>query len=407
MQEVQLRNVSKVASWATLGGVVLALGAVVSAVVVAIPSADCPGLGPEPVQPKSGAVPDGGFLRLSAGGTESCAQARSGQLWCWGRGEGLSRRPQLLPLGERVPFEVLAVHELGFCTVDSAHVARCERRLGSEIDSELVPWFELPHIRRVVLGARHGCALGDDDSLWCFGYNDAGQLPGFTPGSWSGTPVRVLSGVSDVALGARHTCVVTRSGQVRCWGDNSSGQSGREDAAPLELPGAAQQLALGDSHSCALLLDGQVFCWGRDLIDQRGPYAKVRGPHAIGLSGGASALASSENTTCALLGPDRLSCWGQTYGCALGDYFCSTHDSTTPRSLRVPGEATALALGDQHACVLLRSGNVACVGSNRESQLGSVLPFAPVTHSAFHSVGCDTEAWEKPPGWPELLPLIW
>ncbi len=365
----------------------------------------CKGRGPEPTQPKSGPVPGGGFVWIAAGGSESCAQTKTGELWCWGAGHAPVR--QTGPAnGAGAPYQQFAVHELGRCGIDGAHVLHCDRISSAPV----IGWITLPKARKVVLGKRHGCVIRDDSSLWCFGPNDAHQVDA-TTSAWVDQPVRVSGAVKDVALGIRHTCALLDSGKVQCWGNNDDRQTGPvvQDELPQEvlLPGPATQVAVGDTQSCALLNDGSVFCWGRDPVDASKIYGPRTSPMRLVLEAKATQLASSERTGCAMIGNRTLKCWGDSYRCALRDYYCFPSEDPPFRQLGAPAPATQLVVADEHSCVLLESGDIACAGSQDKKQLGNVLPFVSATHYSHHAESCNTEVWEEPPGWPDLLPIIW
>lgn len=389
--------------WLTLGAFAVGLVGVVGIGLFFAASDNCPGLPPEPAQPKRGAVPGGGFTWIAAGGSETCAQTKTGDLWCWGRGS--TPAVQVGPAnGAGAPYEQFAVHDLGRCGIGADHVLHCDRTSSASV----VGWLTLPGSRKVVLGKQHGCVIKDDHSLWCFGTNNAHQVAATTE-PWIDQPVRVGEGVQDVALGAEHTCALLDTGKARCWGSNAKGQLGPAadgDLAPQEPPlhGAATSLAVGDTRSCALLADGSVTCWGSDRQNADKYYEKSP-PARITLDGRATQLGSSELTGCVLLSPGNLTCWGQNYACAYRDYYCFVGDNPKARFLPVPGEAVQLVVADEHSCVLLRSGDIACVGSNDNNRLGRVLPFVETTHYSHHSEMCNTQAWEEPPGWPNLLPV--
>ena len=91
--------------------------------------------------------------------------------------------------------------------------------------------------KAIVTGVRHTCALLDDNSLKCWGFNMAGELGlGDTTnrGASSGdygmaalAPVDVGSRtISQLVTGAFHPCVLFDTGAVACWGDNQYGQLG-------------------------------------------------------------------------------------------------------------------------------------------------------------------------------------
>ena len=92
--------------------------------------------------------------------------------------------------------------------------------------------------RAIAAGASHTCALLDDFSVKCWGYNIHGEL-GIGTSSNRGDdetlgddlPLVALGSlpVSRLAVGANHACAIQAAG-VRCWGLNDSGRFGSGDS---------------------------------------------------------------------------------------------------------------------------------------------------------------------------------
>ena len=83
-------------------------------------------------------------------------------------------------------------------------------------------------VKAVALGQSHTCAILSDDSLSCWGKNTYGQLGvGDTTDRNSPTAVSLGSStVKAVALGGSHTCAILNDDSVKCWGYNYYGQLG-------------------------------------------------------------------------------------------------------------------------------------------------------------------------------------
>jgi len=141
----------------------------------------------------------------------------------------------------------------------------------------------------VVAGARHACALLVDDTVYCWGSGEFGQLGygstediGDDEPPTSRGPVDVGEPVAELVAGAFHTCAGLRSGGVRCWGSGGLGQLGygsTEDIGDDEVPasagdvpldGVVVQLATGSRHTCAVLSGGRLRCWGDGREGQLG-----------------------------------------------------------------------------------------------------------------------------------------
>ena len=75
--------------------------------------------------------------------------------------------------------------------------------------------------------SEHTCSISDDRELYCWGYNNNGQLGqgntgniGDSAGEMSAlNPVDIVGKSKIVAVGTDTTCTVTTSNHVYCWGD--------------------------------------------------------------------------------------------------------------------------------------------------------------------------------------------
>ena len=138
-------------------------------------------------------------------------------------------------------------------------------------------------------GKFHACAILDNATVKCWGWNVNGQLgQGDTANRGDGAnemgdnlpAVALGTGRTAVAIsaGAVHDCALLDNATVKCWGANFSGQLGRGDTAnrgdnpnemgdnllPVDLGTGRSAVAVttGNGHSCARLDDGSLKCWG-------------------------------------------------------------------------------------------------------------------------------------------------
>ena len=142
-------------------------------------------------------------------------------------------------------------------------------------------------VREVAVATSHACAVLTDNTLKCWGVNNKGQLgqddlvDRQTKATMGDSLAPIDLGVGrtarSVAVNNSVTCAVLENGSVKCWGYNAAGQLGKGDT--IDVGGAAgdmaalklldlgvgrkaKQLALAGSTSCALLDDGRIVCWG-------------------------------------------------------------------------------------------------------------------------------------------------
>lgn len=205
----------------------------------------------------------------------------------------------------------------------------------------------------IAFGEAHGCARLADGSVRCWGSNESGQLgvAGLTGDSAKPVAVPGVSGATHIAAGGVETCAVTASG-LRCWG-------GARLAPPAGLQATA--VAVGAQHACAIGRDRTVTCWGDDAHHQLGGGGKVKGLDAV------DEIAAAGDTTCARRG-GKVLCWGGNAAAQLGDP--SMADRAEPRAIDGVDDATAIALGAQHACALRAGGQVVCWGGSDRGPFG-------------------------------------
>lgn len=209
-------------------------------------------------------------------------------------------------------------------------------------------------------GGYHGCAVGADGSLQCWGGNDYEQLGGAATEtcSYEGTdygcqqtPIRV-DGFGpgevvavDVALGQSHTCVLDDRGGVHCFGRNAFGQLGGgvvgDHFAGTVTPftSGVRAIDAGQYHTCALLDDGRLSCWGNNdqgQLGTNGPFSSITPTDVIGLDD-VVAFSCGDVHTCAIEGDGAVYCWGQSERGRLGDGNVAASPVPVPVRVRVGG----------------------------------------------------------------------
>lgn len=187
-----------------------------------------------------------------------------------------------------------------------------------------------------------------------------------------------FDGVRQVAAGYAHTCALTSTGGVKCWGHRSAVGDGIASTANMPVAvdvvglfGGVSAIAAGASHNCALLETGAVKCWGRNDNGQLGNNSVVlqRAPiDLIGLSNDASALALGSNHTCVLLNSGNVKCSGANNHGQLGDE--TTLEKWVLGDVTGLSDLVAISAGAAHTCAITNIGGVKCWGWNGYGQLG-------------------------------------
>jgi alpha-tubulin suppressor-like RCC1 family protein len=276
-------------------------------------------------------------VKLSAGGGETCAVTRAGELWCWGNYRWLAATSVLSGKPEEEPFRI----DAGGIVTD------------------------------VSVGFFHTCFLVNDGTVKCWGssrYGEAGLLarePCDYGGSCIASPqVVVAAGATAISAGESHTCALV-SGRVQCGGPwpitlstpiwDSREPGAREPGEVIELPSVPMASAIASSAgSACALADGATYCWGFNDQGEAGDADTQYGLNRIDIA--ASAVAMTANFTCALRANGKLSCWGNV-GAPFGVNYIS---SKQPLELDGVGDLVQIDGGEQRLCGLRRNGHVTC-----------------------------------------------
>ncbi|MDH3581925.1 MAG: hypothetical protein OEM91_15045, partial [Hyphomicrobiales bacterium] len=233
----------------------------------------------------------------------------------------------------------------------------------------------LPPIKEVALGYAHTCALSESGDVWCWGSNALGELgDGTTVSRISpGAPVSKLDETIAIGAGVNNTCAVGRNNLVRCWGTDDPGGVTAEGFLfktnePLLLSGihATGKISNGRNFVCALGQKKALLCWGSvpptPSVNGEDPNTKkiFLGPRGMAVEilrdGGFVDVSVTAFAGCALAQSADVYCW------QLGQREFGKIDGFAG--------AKKVAVGAEHACALLASNKIKCIGGNDYGQLG-------------------------------------
>ncbi|MFK7779585.1 MAG: RCC1 repeat-containing protein, partial [Candidatus Gracilibacteria bacterium] len=296
---------------------------------------------------------DSGVVSVSVGYDHTCALLDTGGMQCWGSNQfgQLGNGETLLLNGSsqasRLPVDVSGLNS---------------------------------GVAKISVGQRISCAVLDNGSVKCWGYNVFGQLGDGTK-THSSVPVNASglnSGIVDISLGGSHSCVLLDTGGMKCWGNNSNGQLGdgtrNLSLTPVNVSGLSSgivDISLGNAYSCALLDSGTIECWGANYNGQLGNLTakySVIPVKVSGLNSGIVSISSGNNHSCALLDNGSVKCWGLNTWGQLGDG--TTNESFEPINVTGLSGVSGISGGSDYTCALLNTGSIKCWGSNPYGQLG-------------------------------------
>jgi alpha-tubulin suppressor-like RCC1 family protein len=221
---------------------------------------------PTPVAPPSGADVALSFTSISAGLYHTCALAKDGSGYCWGKNDfgqlasGAPSTPKALPSPVTAPpgaGSALQLVSIGAGAEDSCGIAK---------------------------GGAAYC-WGEDAFSGTFGRLGVGSANVVT---FAPLPVAAPAAASEpltfasLSVGASHTCGVEKGGTGYCWGFNTGGQLGTGNTTPSTAP-IAVAAPSGESspltftsisaawfYTCGTAKSGGAWCWGVNAASQLG-----------------------------------------------------------------------------------------------------------------------------------------
>ena len=316
---------------------------------------------PVAVLASAGGAPFPNISRISTGvGFSNCAWRSDKTAWCWGD----NRHGQL-----------------GDGTITDSSFPK------QVMASPGVPLI----VDDIVMGEDHTCAVTPDSHLWCWGWNNYGQIGNPSAGMETLLPLEVLTptsspiaNVAGVNASVSHTCAWKTNGDLACWGRGEGGRlgvGGGDQPAPVDVPLPNVQLATSAyRHTCALVAGGTLSCFGYDTSGELGDampmanqYAPVSvlGPGGVGTFTFATDVSAGDSFTCARRSDSTVWCWGINDEGNLGNGNIGV-SSSVPVQVPLSFPAASVAVGNKGACALSTDGlEVWCWGRNVEGQLGT------------------------------------
>lgn len=240
-------------------------------------------------------------------------------------------------------------------------------------------------VLKVAAGDFHSCAMMNDGSVYCWGYNYWGQLgQGHTNELAVPSIVPALTGVVDLVAGYGHTCALISGGTVKCWGRNLEGQLGQGNTTSLSSPtlisGLVNVSAISTSttayHTCAVISDGSAKCWGYNSSGQlgNGGTTNVTSPTLVTSANNIVSVVVLNASSCFLAQDGSVKCVGLGTSGQLGDGN-GTSNVNLVTVLGLDGssssnKASSIYGASSTMCATKTDGNYLCWGGNSYSMLG-------------------------------------
>lgn len=368
-------------------------------------------------------------------GYSTCALLETGEVKCWGdnRYGQLANGTYIDSLTPATATQLagnvtdIVLGPTSGCAIIDSDKVKC---WGGDLNGELgnpIPFSDVPidvdigtTASQLSVGAKHSCALGTDNNIYCWGFAEDYALGSDHSGDTStpsrmGKPQQVTGlaalSIKEVAARQNFSCALFVDGSAQCWGDNDSGSIGNglqwgKYWTPQNLTvasGSISSFTKGnmaaeqamEQHNCVVLTTGQVECWGEgstgQLGDGNGTSSYTSAVSVTGLTD-VKAIVSAEYHSCAIKGDDTVACWGRNSSGELGDGTYTNRNSpvdvidlSNVKQIDTSGlmpysEDEDNVNYNYYSCALLYDGTVKCWGESQD-ELFLQNPAVTKTHT--------------------------
>jgi alpha-tubulin suppressor-like RCC1 family protein len=294
-----------------------------------------------PTLVQQGDLPIGAYFEsISAGYHYTCAISNQDQAYCWGYG---------------------LYGVLGQSNTTSYPLPKKVKTI-SDGGSFVMP----DNVKQISANINHTCAISSDNMVYCWGINSSGQIGDNTTTSrYAPTRIYGVSGTvfTQVEAAYHSTCALTDVGQIYCWGYNQHGELGNgtsnNSSVPILVAGGITFSKMGTAtlfrannstyyyNFCAISDVGVGYCWGYGYLGNGGSSSSNIPIQIKTVSNGGIMPDSIVSITtfqvdiqtsngCAVSIDSKLYCWGSNmYTPTVGD---NTYTSRLTPSLVVQFE---------------------------------------------------------------------
>lgn len=353
--------------------------------------------------------------QIIPGNYTTCIIASDDHVYCWGDGssgsfgngfEGVANFPVAV-LGTESSDEVILDDQYKTVVESTVYIQRSNGELFSGTVGSALKFqgdlgsSKIKEIKTTSGMNKFGCALTDDEKLYCWGDNSQGQLgTGSTDGS-SSIPqsidmTGVLSGksIKTFALGNQFGCAIASDNRAYCWGYNQNGYLGdgtttaSSSPVAVSISGVLSGINLSSIYTttqraCVISDAGKSYCWGvNNGVFGDGGFSNSSSPVATDMTGvlnnkAIQSLSINADNACALTTDGLAYCWGDGSDGQLGD-GSGTGGSLVPVAVNMTGVLSGKTIKKMSSngytyCVIASDDKVYCWGYGSDGSQGDNL----------------------------------
>lgn len=353
--------------------------------------------------------------KVYTNGLSTCAILNDNSVKCWGSntsgqlgvGDTTARTsPTAVNLGVGKTAKEIIVGGLSYCAILNDNSLSCwGKNSNGELGSGSTSNLTSPNavnvgsgrtVSKVIMTQSSSnnttCAILDDASVKCWGYNAQGQVADGTttdrssPSAVKLTPSTFLTSVKDIMFTSNYlspdsvsVCAILNNDSLSCWGYNANGRLGLNDTANRTYASAVS-VGVGRTvkkmygslagFMCVIMDDSNVKCWGKNDAGQLGDNSTTERTYPVAITFPSSKtvkelVLGNLGSNCAIHTDNSLSCWGNNYRGQLG---LGTNDITVyvPTAVNLSSKTvkSVVSTSDYVTCLILNDSTVKCSGDN-------------------------------------------
>ncbi len=228
-------------------------------------------------------------------------------------------------------------------------------------------------------------AITENGSLYCWGYNEYGQVGNGKEGyneeedepELQLTPFKVLDNVKSVKEQNGITTAITENGDLYCWGSNLNGRIGNgtteRQLTPVKVLDNVKFIDIYDSTMTVITENGDLYCWGSNGYGQVGNGTTEDQLTPVKVLDNVKSIESiniDNNTMKAITENGDLYFWGHHMGAAFGNE--TIEDQLTPvKVLDNVKSVKSIDIDNNAMTAITENGDLYCWGSNGDGQIGN------------------------------------
>lgn len=336
-------------------------------------------------------IDDNKWDDISAGWRYTCG-IKDKKLYCWGwnyagqLGDGTEIRRQNPVKISGEDWGKVSTFSGGTCAINENNKLYCwgtRKNYYSLLEeSEPENSFELEKVdddewKQVTKGQWYTCGIKTDNHIYCWGYNNYGQL-GYENTDETDTPHKLDDNEwKSVHAGNNTTCGLNNDDLLFCWGNYLS------ECSENSQDGSIRQISeikwkvfdMNSETLCGINEDDDLYCWGFTGSGELGigefddTYACE--PTKVGEKKWKD-ISTGHQGTCGIDSSGDLYCWGYNNYGLLGIDSGDKYYADTPQKVGNK-KWLKVSLGSDQVCALDENEKLFCWGQNNYGQLGNGL----------------------------------